>query len=193
MLDVSGAWTIPPTWEKCTIKIAGALLRPVLNLRQILLSGDIPMGLGRYAPGIGLKGPGDPAIGEKYAVRLASNRGLLVSESEVDMSEGFSDWSNGYAISDVSDAFAVFEIEGPLLRTILSHGAALSMLANQTGGAAMTTFGDILAIVYFRETKNCARIHVDRSLAPYLWRWFEVLGSTMRDVPEQMADDNDRP
>ena len=78
--------------------------------------------------------------------------------------------ADGYAITDVSAMYHVFEFEGPDLADMIAEAMFVDPRAKSPSAA--TVFAGQQAIVYHRDGR--LRVHVERGFAPYVWQWLEA-------------------
>ena len=77
------------------------------------------------------------------------------------------------AVTDVSDAFACFDVGGPRAADVLMTGCSLDLHPAAFGAArvARTALADVPAVIWRREASGAFRCLVDRSYAGHLWNW----------------------
>ncbi|QND67161.1 hypothetical protein HB777_26725 [Mesorhizobium loti] len=168
MRDLAEKWFVAPDWQGAIIATPGLAIRAVLDLNQLLVSGDLDAWArvsGADGTGVGAFGA---AQGDRYAARLARDRLLVVSDSPLAIATGWH--ADGFAVTAISAGLQVFEVEGTALDAFIMRGTTLDP-AKPSASAALS-FAGISAIVYRHEDK--LRIHVDRGLAAYLWTWMET-------------------
>jgi sarcosine oxidase gamma subunit len=167
MRDLAEKWSVAPDWQSAVIATPGLAIRAVLDLNQLMVSGD----LDAWARASGIDGPGVGAFGaahgDRYAARLARDRLLVVSNSALAIATGWH--ADGFAVTAISAGLQVFEAEGAALDAFIARGTTLD--PKRESASAALSFAGISAIVYRHEDK--LRIHVDRGLAAYLWTWME--------------------
>lgn len=168
MRDLAEKWSVAPDWQNAVIATPGLAIRAVLDLNQLLVSGD----LDAWARASGVDGTGvgafGPAQGDRYAARLARDRLLVVSKSPLAIAMGWH--AEGFAVTAISAGLQMFEAEGTALDAFIARGTTLDP-AKPSASAALS-FAGISAVVYRLDGK--LRIHVDRGLAAYLWTWMET-------------------
>ncbi|RUW62574.1 hypothetical protein [Mesorhizobium sp. M7A.F.Ca.US.008.03.1.1] len=168
MRDLAEKWSVGPNWQSAVITAPGLAVRAVLDLNQLMVSGD----LDAWARASGVDGPGVGAFGaaqgDRYAARLARDRLLVVSDSPLGIATGWH--ADGFALTAISAGLQVFEVEGTELDGFIARGTTVD--PGQASASAALSFAGISAIVYRHEDK--LRIHVDRGLAAYLWTWMET-------------------
>jgi sarcosine oxidase gamma subunit len=180
MLDLGPRWSPPPDWATARIARARLELRPLADLRQVLLSGDLAAALAALCPGARLKGPHDAEAGEAYAVRVAADRALLVAAALDDLAPGHSAWhAAGFAATDLGAAMLVLALDGPEGPALFARGTGVELMAPPpaAGGSAALLVAGVRALAY-RHGEGL-RLHVDRPLAPYLWRWLETAAEAL--------------
>lgn len=168
MRDLAEKWSVAPDWQSAAITTPGLAIRAVLDLNQLMVSGDLDAWT--RASSIGGTGVGAFGIaqGDRYAARLARDRLLVVSKSPLGIATGWH--ADGFAVTAISAGLQIFEAEGTALDAFIARGTTLD--PGQASASAALSFAGISAIVYRREGK--LRIHVDRGLAAYLWTWMET-------------------
>jgi hypothetical protein len=169
MRDLAEKWPAPPEWPMATISEDGLDIRAPAGLNQFLVSGD----LSAWAKVSGIVGEGVGAgmiaNGAKYTVRVARDRVLAVSSRSLSIQTGWHD--AGFAVTAMNAGLLIFEIGGAGLDEMLARATTLD--PQKTSASASVLFAGINVLLYRFETDARARIHVDRSLAPYLWEWLE--------------------
>ena len=168
MRDLAEKWSVAPDWQNAVIATPGLAIRAVLDLNQLLVSGDLDAWT--RASRIGGTGVGafGTAQGDRYAARLARDRLLVVSNSPLAIAMGWH--AEGFAVTAISAGLQMFEVEGMALDAFIARGTTLDP-AKPSASAALS-FAGISAVVYRHDGK--LRIHVDRGLAAYLWTWMET-------------------
>ena len=99
---------------------------------------------------------------------IARDRMLVVNAPASSTPPGWH--AEGYAITDVSAMYHVFEFEGPGLPDLIAEAMFVDPRAQSPSAA--TVFAGQQAIVYHRDGK--LRVHVERGFAPYIWQWLEA-------------------
>ena len=168
MRDLAEKWSVAPDWQSVVITTPGLAIRAVLDLNQLLVSGD----LDAWTRASGVDGTGVGAFGtaqgDRYAARLARDRLLVVSNSTLAVATGWH--AEGFAVTAISAGLQMFEAEGMALDAFIARGTTLD--PSQATASAALSFAGISAVVYRHGGK--LRIHVDRGLAAYLWTWMET-------------------
>ena len=168
MLDLARKWKPEPDWTQARLAGPTITVQAVAGVRQRLVSGDVVRfmarhGLGKDVGALGL------ALGDRYAVRVARDRLLVIGLSSADVPDGWHD--EGYAVSTVSSALRLFEAKGKGVRDLLARATTID--PGNPGPCAAMFFCGTTGIVYRHGDAGTLRIHVDRGLATYLWEWFE--------------------
>lgn len=168
MRDLTSSWPSVPDWRGANLDRKGLLARTVDVGPQHLISGN----LAGFATAAGLPDTGAGAFGDvagdRYALRVARDRMLTVNAPQ---SSTFPGWhADGYAVTDVSAMYHVFEFEGPGLADLVAE--AMFVDPNAGSPSAATVFAGQQAIVYRHDGK--LRVHVERGFAPYVWQWLEA-------------------
>jgi sarcosine oxidase gamma subunit len=168
MRDLTSSWPAVPDWNRAVLDQNDITVRSVPVDSQHLVSGN----LAGFAAKAGLPDQGAGAFGqvsgERYALRVARDRVLVVNAPADAMDAGWHE--DGYAVTDVSAMYHVFEIEGAGLDAVI--GEAMFVDPNAQSPSAMTMFAGQQAVVYYHE--GWLRVHVERGFAPYLWQWLEA-------------------
>lgn len=168
MRDLTSNWPPVPDWRGARLDQNGLVGRTVDVGPQHLVSGN----LAAFATAAGLPDTGAGAFGEvsgeSYALRVARDRILAVNAPPSSTRPGWH--AEGYAVTDVSAMYHVFEFEGAGRADLIAE----AMLIDPRGGSpsAATVFAGQQAIVYQHGGK--LRVHVERSFAPYIWQWLEA-------------------
>jgi len=158
MRDDRNRWT-PSGKHDLPIHLPGVSVSSVDVVRQTLISGPRVLQQIKHT----LIGWPDIAEQRSYAITLRRDRVLLINEaSEPD---GWNPDLN-QAISDVSDAYSVFELQGDESLSLLNRGTELS-LKIPSRSAARRLFG--LDVILYRFTDaNRYRLHVQSAQADAL-------------------------
>ncbi|MDR6754948.1 hypothetical protein J2Y48_000221 [Mycoplana sp. BE70] len=168
MLDVAAKWQPEPDWAHARLAGRTIAVGAVNGVPQRLVSGDIDRFLARHDLGqeVGALGL---AFGDRYAVRVARDRLLVIGLSASDLRDGWHD--EGYAVSTVSSALRLFEAKGNGVRHLLAQATTID--PDNPGPCAAMPFAGVMGTVYRHGDAETLRIHVDRGLAAYLWEWFQ--------------------
>lgn len=168
MLDTAAKWQTEPDWAHARLAGRPIEVGAVTGVPQRLVSGDIDRFLARHDFGkdVGALGL---AFGDRYAVRVARDRLLIIGLPDSDLRDGWHD--EGYAVSTVSSALRLFEARGDGVRDLLARATTID--PDNPGPCAAMPFGGVMGTVYRHGDTETLRIHVDRGLAAYLWEWFQ--------------------
>ena len=168
MRDLTTSWPDVPSWSDATLDRDGLTARTVSLPSQHLVSGDLQA----FADKAGLSDTGaglfQAVSGTRYALRLARDRLLVVDGPTEAMAAGWHD--EGFAVTDVSALYHVFEFEGVGIAALLEEAMAVDPKIHSPSAASM--FAGQPAIVYHHEGR--LRLHAERGHAPYLWQWLEA-------------------
>lgn len=168
MRDLTSSWPAVPDWRSANLDRNGLMARTVDVGPQHLVSGKLT----GFSAAAGLSDTGAGAFGdvsgERYALRVARDRMLVVNAPPSSTPPGWH--ADGYAITDVSAMYHVFEFEGPRLADLIAEAMLVDPRAKSPSAA--TVFAGQQAIVYYRDGK--LRVHVERGFAPYIWQWLEA-------------------
>lgn len=176
MHDLALKWTSPPDWASATLSAPGVEIRSLPGLIQSFVSGDLEAWASAScmaARGIGAFGA---ATGDSYCVQVARDRLLAVSANDLQVAPGWHE--AGFAITPVGAALHVFEARGASLAALSARAVTLPEEAGSPSAALV--FGGVHAVVYSHD--DTLRVHVDRSLAAYLWVWMEKTISNIANV-----------
>jgi len=168
MPDISTGWRPEPDWTSARLHGPTLDIRAVPGLPQRLVSGDIARFLARHGlsgdvGGLGL------ASGDRYAVRVARDRLLVVGLAASDCADGWH--AEGYGVSTVGAGLRVLDIRGAGVRDLLARATTVD--PDDPGRSAALLFCGLTCTVYFHGDGQTLRLHVDRGLAAYLWEWLE--------------------
>ncbi len=149
---------------------------------QLLISGDAAVSkfLDAARGALGTPLPLEPNRVTGEGVRciwLAPRCWLVVAETSI--SAGWAERISsmvsaiGGMVSEVTDGLAVFELEGAMVRNLLSLGTTLNLRVASfgPGRAAHTIFAGVRATLYPHGSTERFRLHVERSVAGYVRAW----------------------
>jgi sarcosine oxidase gamma subunit len=170
MADRGQFWSPIPDWASVALKRDGVRIAPVLHGDFMhMISGDLDRFLAKA--GLMCIGPRDRGDGRNYSLRLAPDRLLAVGTASLETG-----WSaDGFAVSDVTDGYLRFDILGSGADAVMAFGGHYdweSREARPQESAAML-FAGLKTIV--GRLESGWRLHIERSLAPNLWRWLEKI------------------
>lgn len=158
MRDDRNRWTAPDS-NPATLDLGGATLERLAPLRQSLISGP---GV-RAASALQLIGWPDIAPAQPYAIVLRRDRIV-----EVGGDPGTEGWDTGTnrAFSDISQAYAVFDLGGPRAFDILKRGTEITHDLASASVARKLFALDVW--LYRHRTDDRYRIHVTHALSEAL-------------------------
>ncbi len=168
MHDLSRTWRPEPDWANARLDGPGITIRAVTGLTQRLVSGDIARFLAQYDLGRDVGGFG-MAFGDRYAVRLARDRMLVIGLAPGECADGWH--AAGYAVTTVGSGQRILEMRGEVVRDLLTR--AVTVDPDKASPSAVMPFGGVTCAVYCHEVPQALRVHVERGLAAYLWEWLE--------------------
>lgn len=171
MPDRGKFWPAVPDWSTAGIRRPGLDIAVARADAIWLVSGDLAKFLGQHHGGGACIGPRGTIAGERYALSLAPDRLLFVSNVGPQATLG---WSNeGIATTDVSDGILLFDITGPVAPDVMAMGAEYdfaSKPALPAESAAMLFAGLKVSVA---RIAGGWRLHVERPYAAALWHWLE--------------------
>jgi hypothetical protein len=168
MRDLTSSWPAVPDWQTAILERNDIAVRTLTVNSQHLVSGNLAGSAARA----GLPDQGAGAFGTvsgaRYGLRIARDR-ILVVDGPVDALDG--GWhADGYAVTDVSALYHVFEIAGDGIAALIGEATAMDPAAQSP--SAMVMFAGQQALAYFCEGR--LRVHIERGFAPYIWQWLEA-------------------
>ena len=171
MHDRGQFWSPVPDWPRVALHAPGVDVSPVAAAPICLVSGDARQFLARHGSEQ-VFGPRDLCNGDSYALRLAPDRCLLVSNTSA-MADR-TGLANGCAVTDVGDGIMIFDILGDDASNLMTQGNDYpfddtTIFPHES---ASMQFAGFRVSVSRRE--HGWRLHVDRPWAPALWRWLEA-------------------
>jgi hypothetical protein len=169
MRDLAEKWSLEPDWRTATLETPGLVVRSLTGFTQYLVSGDLAAWCSQADMDDAAAGALSGAQGSRYAVRIARDRILAVSETPFGMAPGWH--ASGFAVSTFDAGLHMFEIEGPDMQSLFARATTLDP-DGKTASAALL-FAGANALCYRHGHADRLRLHVDRALAPYLWKWLE--------------------
>lgn len=172
MLDRGLFWSPVPDWAHANIRHEGLNVTVAAAQAAWLVSGDLAAFLARHSVGFG-------EAGDRYALRLAPDRLLFVSMDGVD--DVTFGWSDGCAVTDVSDGHVLLDITGPAAAELMRLGALHDFEArSETASAAMLFAGKRVILA---RIANGWRLHVERPDAAAIWQWLQRAASEWGKPP----------
>jgi sarcosine oxidase gamma subunit len=167
-IDQDGLWRSFPDLNAEMLVIGTARIRIIDVGGQFLVSGA----LDKAADAAGVDGDGVGALGRvsgtRFSVRLARDRLLIVSDVDAILTQGWHE--EGYAVTEMTGAFTVFEISGLDAIDVVKRASTIGTAVPSPSAAV--SFAGIGAVLYRHGPDNAIRVHVERGLAAYLWQWF---------------------
>ena len=119
--------------------------------------------------------------GPPARVWLAPDRCLVVAETVTASPDE-------YCVSDVTDGFVIFDINGVNATALLAMASPLDPAVLAPGSCAQTLFAGVKVIVY--PHGDGLRLHVERALAEWLIAW---IARALTSFGTQMPDPTDTP
>jgi heterotetrameric sarcosine oxidase gamma subunit len=172
MLDRGLFWSPLPDWTHATIRHDRLSVTAVAPQAAWLVSGDLAAFLARR--GIRFGGAGD-----LYVLRIAPDRLLFVSMDGAD--EPRFGWSDGCAVTDISDGYVLLDITGPAAAELMRLGALHDFETRpDTASAAMLFAGK--RVILARIPQGW-RLHVERPDAAAIWQWLQRAASEWGEPP----------
>ena len=166
MLDHGKKWMPVPDWPSAEMALPGLAARSAPSLSQHLVSGNLGAALRRadLAETVGAWGV---TAGGTYAVRLAFDRLLLIGSDNARFAPGWD--ADGFAVTNVSAGYHVFELDGPSLPALVARGTSINLA--DPGPSAVLLFAGFNVILYRHGGEDRARLHCNRAQAAALWTW----------------------
>ena len=172
MRDRGLFWSPVPDWSRASIRHDELMITAVAPQIAWLVSGNLEVFLERRGIRFG-------DAGERYALRLAPDRLLFVSLDGVD-NVAFG-WSDGCAVTDVSDGYVLLDITGPAALELMRLGALHDFEAkSDTASAAMLFAGQRIILARIQQGW---RLHVERHSAAAIWQWLQRAASEWGKPP----------
>ena len=164
MLDRGLFWSPVPDWSHASIRHESLSIAALAPQAAWLVSGNLATFLERR--GVRFGGAGD-----RYALRLAPDRLLFVS-MDGDATDGVTfGWSDGCAVTDVSDGHVLIDITGPAAPQLMRVGALHDFEArSDTASASMLFAGQRVILA---RTQQGWRLHAERPNAAAIWQWLQ--------------------
>ena len=173
MLDRGLFWSPVPDWSRAGIRHDGLSIAALAPQAAWLVSGDLAGSLERRGARFG------DAV-ERYALRLAPDRLLFVSMDGAADGVTFG-WSDGCAVTDVSDGYVLLDITGPAAPELMRLGALHDFEArSDTASASMLFAGQRVVLARIQQGW---RLHVERPDAAAIWQWLQRAASEWGKPP----------
>jgi hypothetical protein len=136
------------------------------GLGQILISGDLDMGIAALAPSAPMLGLYALAPEGAHALRIGRTSALLVTPAPLSVVDG---WRDGWCATSVDDAWAAVEVSGADAPQALMQATSAD-LASGSPSAAILFFGlrSLLA-----RTPSGFRVHVESPCLETLLTWLD--------------------
>jgi len=168
MLDLGQRWPAAPDFASALIEAGGIKVTPINGLSRHLVSGNLDFFLQKAEldAAVGALGL---AMGDRYAMRLARDRMMVVGMAGDLVAPGWHD--EGFAVTNISAAFQAFAIEGAFSSGLLQHATFLDV-ANP-GPSANVPFANYPTVLHAHETSETLMLHVERGLAAALFDWLD--------------------
>ncbi|WP_022729815.1 hypothetical protein [Fodinicurvata sediminis] len=170
MRDFAAKWTAFPDWQDARIAREGWQAHVVTGLSQVMVSGHLEKAWKALPDSGNEVGLWQVASTDSsYRVRIARDRALLVSPDPIDFEAGWQ--PEGWAATPAHDALLVIEIQGMPAEEIVMEATSVNL--DEGSPSASVRFAGLNGVLLYRTAPNCARLHVEASYGPYLWRWLE--------------------
>lgn len=169
MRDLAEKWSPAPDWRATTISTPGLSIRSLGGFSQYLVSGNLAAWHEISGMDSGAVGALSIAQGDRYALRVARDRILAVSQTPLGIAPGWH--AQGFAVSAFDAGLHMIEIEGPATPSLFARATTLD--PEGTTASASLLFAGISALCCRHGHAGRLRVHMDRALAPYLWKWLE--------------------
>jgi hypothetical protein len=169
MRDLAQKWPAVPEWEGEAIERPGLVLRTVVGLDQLLVSGDVERMRDLHPAAAQTAGLLQLTSGDPYAVRVARDRILLVGSGLHGIHQGWH--PEGLAVTRINAGLQVLEASGTRLQGLLQRAMTVDLA--EPGPCAAVSFAGFAAVVYRYGDEGTLRVHVERALAPAMWTWMQ--------------------
>jgi heterotetrameric sarcosine oxidase gamma subunit len=182
MPDRSRFWSPVPVWPQTVIQHRDLSIAAVSLPAVWMVSGDLAKFLTQRG-GLPCWGPRELCDAVTYALRLAPDRLLFVSDDEGALAHSAFGWSDGMATTDVGDGFVLFDITGRAALELMQHGANYAFEGAPAGSAesAIMQFAGLKVAV--ARLRGGWRLHVERPYATALWQWLQHAASEWDKPP----------
>ena len=84
-------------------------------------------------------------------------------------------WSDGFGVTEVSAGFVLLDVTGAGANAVMEHGASYDWKSTDTRPEESAAMVFAQMKVAISRLESGWRLHVERPLAPALWRWLENL------------------
>ncbi|MEM7723623.1 MAG: hypothetical protein AAF376_14810 [Pseudomonadota bacterium] len=133
-----------------------------------LISGDVEAAVADLAPGAPILGLGQIADHRPTAIRIARDRGLLVTDRPV---ARFATYDNGIAASPADGLYACLTVTGPRASALLAEATAVDVAAGSPS-AAITAMG--CSVLLTGVPNGGWRIRVASPMLTYVTSWINA-------------------
>jgi heterotetrameric sarcosine oxidase gamma subunit len=175
-------WSPVPDWSRASIRHEGLSIAALAPQAAWLVSGNLAAFLERRGVRFG-------DAGDRYALRLAPDRLLFVSmDGANDTTFG---WSEGCAVTDVSDSYVLLDVAGPAAPELMRMGALHDFEAVSDTASAATLFAGQRVIV--ARIPQGWRLHVERPNAAAIWQWLQRAASAWAKPPADASGRSQSP
>jgi heterotetrameric sarcosine oxidase gamma subunit len=172
MRDRGLFWSPVPDWSQAILRPDGLSIVAMAPRAAWLVSGNLAAFLERRGVRVG-------DAGQRYALRLAPDRLLFVSmDGSEDVTFG---WSDGCAITDISDGFVLFDIAGLAALNLMQLGALHDFERRSDTASASILFAGQRVIL--ARIQQGWRLHVERPNAAAIWQWLQRAASEWAKPP----------
>ncbi|MCP4070967.1 MAG: hypothetical protein GY742_04400 [Hyphomicrobiales bacterium] len=163
MRDDSTRWAAASGYDRPDININGLQISVIRPWRQTLISGPISKSL---ELGYQKRAVGWPEIakGKNYAIRMRRDRIMLINGPAIE--DGWHK-DKGLAVSDMSDACAVIQLEGVLADSVLKRGTELDI--GIPSGSVVRVFHGFETFIYRWQSKDIFRLHIQFGYLESIW------------------------
>lgn len=168
MRDFAEKWNPVPAWSGKLIQSAELHLERISGRALTLVSGNISSLLQHKAVDGSPIGWGEECVGGNGILRLARDRVLIVCEKDPELLPGWH--KEGYAVSRVDDQYALFKLEGPMVRNVFAMGTSLNF--HGVSDSCALLFAGIHAIV-FKGASDSIWLMVENPHATFLVDWIK--------------------
>jgi heterotetrameric sarcosine oxidase gamma subunit len=174
MLDRGLFWSPVPDWSRASIRHNELSIAALAPQVAWLVSGTLAAFLEQHRVRFG-------DAGDRYALRLAPDRLLFVTLDGAAPDGAAFGWSDGCAVTDVSDGYVLLDIIGPAAPELMRLGALHDFEANpETGSASMLFAGQRVILA---RVQQGWRLHVERHSAAAIWQWLQRAASEWGKPP----------
>ena len=167
--------------ELSAIDAPGLRVVAVENRGFVLVQGDPEDPLLQRAMreqiGVVVPGPRCASIGGEYALLwMAPGQWLLeapAARAATAQAALVARLGSAFAVSDISDAFACFDVSGDVAADVLMTGCSLDLRPDAffDGRVARSVFAGVPVIIWKTDNSRRFRCLVDRGFAEHTWSW----------------------